>query len=329
MGLNSTTKKKNGFALSARLLNSLPRLVILIVIGVGISFISPYFLTSKNLVNVLAMSSIPIIFAFAQTIVILTGEIDLSIGAIMAISGVVSALIIKFLEVPLPLAVLAGLAVGGLMGYFNGLLISKVKLPSFIATYGLRIAITGFAIAILKGYVVYGYPENFRFVGVGRWGNIPVIIFVMLLVLVIMWVVLNRTTFGRRIYAVGANDEAAMMSGIDVGKTKILVFVIAGVLAACAGILQVSRLNAAESSSGAAMLLPAIAAVVIGGTSMFGGEGGVIGTVIGALIMNVIQNGLNLIGAPSILQQFIVGLIILFAVIVDQTVRNMTEKRLQ
>ena len=329
MSLKADGKKKIGIRMNARVMNSLPRLVILLLLCVVLSFISPYFLTTNNLLNVVAMSSVPIIFAFAETIVVITGNIDLSLGAIMSISSVVSALLIKFVEIPIPLAVLAGLLVGGLMGFFNGLLISKAKLPSFIATYGLRIAITGFAIAILKGYVVYGYPDEFRFVSVGRWGNFPVIIFAMIIVTIFIWALLNRTTLGRKIYAVGANSESARMSGINVDKTLIVVYIVAGVLAACAGILQVARFNAAESSLGSSLLLPAIAAVVIGGTSMFGGEGSAIGTVIGVLIMNVIQNGLNLIGAPSILQQFIVGLIILFAVVIDQTVRNITKKRLQ
>ena len=329
MSLKSIGKKTKGINLSVRLTNSLPRIFILFVIGGALAFISPYFLTTNNIMNVVAMSSVPVIFAFAQTLVVLTGNIDLSLGAIMSISSVISALLIKFTGVPIPLAIIAGLFVGGLIGFINGLLISKVKLPSFIATYGLRIAITGYAIAILKGYVVYGSPEEFRFVGVGRWGNIPVIIFAMLLVFAIIWVVLNRTIFGRRIYAIGANVEAARMSGINVERTIIVVYIVAGVLAACAGFLQVARFNAAQSSLGAAMLLPSIAAVVIGGTSMFGGEGGAFGTVIGVLIMNVIQNGLNLIGAPSILQQFIVGLIILFAVIVDQIARNFSAKRLR
>jgi len=325
----STENNRKGINLNVHMANSLPRIIILVVIAAALSLISPFFLTTNNIMNVIAMSSVPAIFAFAQMLVVLTGNIDLSLGAIMSISSVISALLIKFTGVPIPLAIIAGFIVGGFFGFINGLLISKVKLPSFIATYGLQIAITGFAIAILKGYVVYGYPEEFRFVGVGRWGNIPVIIFAMLVVFGIMWVVLNRTTFGRRVYAIGANVDAAHMSGINVDRTIIVVYIIAGVLAACAGILQVARFNAAQSSLGAALLLPSIASVVIGGTSMFGGEGGAFGTVIGVLIMNVIQNGLNIIGAPSLLQQFIVGLIILFAVIVDQTVRNYSAKRLK
>ena len=205
MNRESIDKKQKGINLNVRLTNSLPRIFILVVIGAGLAFISPYFLTTNNIMNVLAMSSVPAIFAFAQTLVVLTGNIDLSLGATMSISSVISALLIKFTGVPIPLAIIAGFIVGGFIGFINGLLISKVKLPSFIATYGIRIAITGYAIAILKGYVVYGYPDNFRYVGVGRWGSVPVIIFAMLVVFAIIWVVLNRTTFGRRIYAFEVN----------------------------------------------------------------------------------------------------------------------------
>ena len=322
-------EKTRKFRINRRMMNSLPRMLILLLLGAALSFLSPYFLTRLNLINVLAMSSIPIVLALGQTLVVLTGKIDLSLGAIFSIGGVVAAALMKYLAVPVPLAILGGLASGALMGYFNGLLMAKVKLPSFIGSYALRVAITGVSNAILLGYIVYGFPDPFRFLGVGRIMNIPLPIYFALVFFAIIWVILNRTKLGRQIFAVGANPEAARLSGIDNDRIIILVYVMAGVLAAMAGILQTARINSTHAFLGDPMLLPSIAAVVIGGTSMFGGVGSGFGTVIGALIMNLIQNGLNLLGVPSIWQQSIVGVIILIAVIVDQSVRRVTEKRMR
>jgi ribose/xylose/arabinose/galactoside ABC-type transport system permease subunit len=326
--LDQDTKKKK-FRISASVMNMAPRVSILLLLGLVLAILSPYFLKVNNLINVLSMASIPIILAIGQTLVVLTGNIDLSLGAVFSIGGVVPAALMKFLNVPVPIAVLAGVIAGGLMGMANGVLISKVKLPSFIATYGLKVAVTGIAVAILQGYVVYGFPDAFRFLGIDRVLNIPVPIYVATIVFVLIWFLLRRSTFGRKLYATGANMEAARLSGIKVDWVIIWAFVLAGMLAALAGIIQVSRVNSSHAFLGDTMLLPAIAAVVLGGTSMFGGIGGVFGTVIGALIMSVIDNGLNLVGAPSILQQFIVGVIILLAIVIDQTVRKVTEKQLQ
>ncbi len=323
----ASEKKLKRPVINKQLLSTLPRLVILILIGVGLSILSPYFLVTSNLLNILYMASVPIILAIAQTIVVLTGNIDLSLGAIFSIGGVVTAALMHFLEVPMGLSVIAGLLTGGLMGFLNGLLVAKLKLPSFIGTYGLRVATTGIAVAIMQGYVVYGFPESFRFFGVGRVNNIPVPIFITIFAFFVAWFLLKRTTFGRKIYALGANSEAARLSGIKVDKMLILVFMIAGVFAALAGIVQISRVNSSHAFLGDSLLLPAIAAVVIGGTSMFGGVGGVFGTVIGALIMSLISNGLTLLGAPSIIQQFINGLIILIAIVIDQSFSRVTSDK--
>ena len=323
----ASEKKLKKPVINKQTLSTLPRLVILILIGVGLSFLSPYFLVMSNLLNILYMASVPIILAIAQTFVVLTGNIDLSLGAIFSIGGVVTAALMHFLEVPMGLAVIAGLLTGGVMGFLNGLLVAKLKLPSFIGTYGLRVATTGIAVAIMQGYVVYGFPESFRVFGVGRFYNIPVPIFITIFAFFIAWFLLKRTTLGRKIYALGANPEATRLSGIKVDKMLILVFMIAGVFAALAGIVQISRVNSSHAFLGDALLLPAIAAVVIGGTSMFGGVGGVFGTVVGALIMSLISNGLTLLGAPSIIQQFINGLIILIAIVIDQSFSQVTSDK--
>jgi len=328
MAEKNSVKKIGKIKLSSQAMNSLPRLMILLLLSLVLTFLSPYFLTKLNLINVVAMSSIPAIFALGEMLVVLTGNIDLSLGAIFSLGGVVVAALMKYLLVPVPIAILAGMAAGALMGVINGVLMAKVKLPSFIGSYALRVAITGFANAILQGYIVYDFPPAFRFIGVQRLFGIPVPIYFAAAVFFVIWVVLYRTKLGRKIYAVGANPEAARLSGIKNDRVIMTVYIIAGSMAALAGILQTSRINQAHAFLGDPTLLPGIAAVVIGGTSMFGGVGGAFGTIIGALIMNVIQNGLNLLGAPSVWQQTIVGGIILFAVVIDQSVRQATAKRI-
>ena len=323
-----SNKKK--LQLSNQLMSFIPRILILLILGFALSILSPHFLKPLNLINLMAKASIPIIFGLAQTIVVLTGNIDLSLGATFSMGSVVTALLMKNVEViPVPITILAGLATGALMGFFNGILMAKIKLPSFIGSFVLRVAVTGIANAILQGYIVYSFPDDFRVLGLNRVFGIPIPVYMAIITFFIVWVVLNRTKFGRRIYAVGANAEAARLSGIKNERVIIMVYIFAGILAAFAGILQTARVNSTHAFYGESSLLPSIAAVVIGGTSMFGGVGGVFGTVIGAIIMNVIQNGLNLLGIPSIYQQFIVGIIILIAVAVDQTVRNITTKKVR
>ena len=327
MSIITDIKKKARIELDSRTLNSFSRILILVLLSAGVSFLSPHFLTSKNLVNVLTTASVPAILAIAQTIVILTANIDLSIGAIFAISSVVCAVMLNFVHAPFPIAMLAGLSVGGFMGLLNGLMVAKIKLPPFIATYGLMYAATGLSIGILKGYVVYGFQEDFRYIGTGRFMNIPMPIIIAAVVVLIIWLLLNRTTFGRRVFALGANAEAARMSGINTSGILVMVYVLSGLIAAFAGMVHIARINAAETNLGATLLQPAIAAVVIGGTSMFGGEGGVGGTVIGALIMTIVQNALTLMGVASIWQQFILGVIIIVAVLADQSMRRLTASR--
>lgn len=327
MSIFTNIKKKVRFEFDSRTLNSFSRILILVLLSLGVSLLSPYFLTAKNLVNILTTASVPAILAIAQTIVILTANIDLSIGAIFAISSVVCAVMLNFSNTSFPLAMLAGLSVGGFMGLLNGLMVAKIKLPPFIATYGLMYAATGLSIGILKGYVVYGFSADYRFIGIGKFMNIPMPILIAGVVVLLTWLLLNRTTFGRRVFALGANAEAARMSGLNTTGILITVYVLAGIIAAFAGMVHVARINAAETNLGATLLQPAIAAVVIGGTSMFGGEGGVGGTVIGALIMTIVQNALTLLGVPSIWQQFILGVIIIVAVLADLSMRRLTARR--
>jgi ribose transport system permease protein len=319
--------KKVRLNIDIRMLNSLSRVLILLMLSLGMSLLSPVFLTSRNIVNILTTASVPAILAIAQTIVILTANIDLSIGSIFAIAGVTSAVLMKSSNIPAPYAILAGLAMGASLGLINGLLVAVIKLPPFIATYGVSFTAYGLASGILKGYVVYGFPDAFRFIGSGKFYGIPMAIILAVILVLLMWLLLTRTTFGRRVFALGANAEAARMSGINTMGVLILVYVLSGLIAAFAGIVQIARINAADVELGSALLQPAIAAVVIGGTSMYGGEGGVWGTVVGALTMTIIQNALVLVGVPTLWQQFILGLFIIVAVLADQAVRRLTGRK--
>jgi ribose/xylose/arabinose/galactoside ABC-type transport system permease subunit len=319
--------KKVRLNIDIRMVNSLSRVLILVMLSLGMSLLSPVFLTNRNILNIITTASIPAILAVAQTIVVLTANIDLSIGSIFAIAGVTTGVLLKSGNIPAPYAVFAGLAMGASLGFINGLLVAVIKLPPFIATYGVSFTAYGLASGILKGYVIYGFPDAFRFIGNGKFYGIPMAIILAGIIVFLMWLLLTRTTFGRRVFALGANAEAARMSGINTKGVLILVYVLSGFIAAFAGIVQIARINAADVELGTTLLQPTIAAVVIGGTSMYGGEGGVGGTVVGALTMGIIQNALILLGVPTLWQQFILGLFIIVAILADQAVRRLTGRR--
>jgi len=305
----------------ARILYSGSRLIVLFLLCVVLTLTSPVFLTGTNALNVLRVASLLVILGIGETVVILTAGIDLSIGSVLTLSSVIAATALKA-DVPLSLALASGLAVGAGLGLLNGLMVAVVKLPAFIATYGMMWVATGFAVVILKGHVIYGFRENFRYLGIGNLMGVPMPIIIMVLLWIPAYLLLRRTTFGRSIYAVGANQETARLSGIKKDQTLILAYTLSGLLAGAAGLLYVARLNASEAGIGTNMLLPAIAAVVIGGTSLFGGEGGIVGTLIGALIMTIVQNGMNLLGVESVWQGVVLGALIAVAVLLDQWARK-------
>lgn len=314
--------KPREWHLDPRILYGGSRLFVLVLLCIVLTVASPVFLTGSNALNVLRVASLMVILAMGETIVILTAGIDLSIGSVLTFSSVIAALALKA-DMPLPLALVSGLAVGAGLGLLNGLMVAVVRLPPFIATYGMMWVASGFAVVLLKGHVIYGFKnENFRFLGVGNLMGIPMPIIIMVVLWIPTYLLLRRTTFGRSLYAVGANQEAARLSGVKRDQTLILAYILSGFLAAAAGLVYVARLNASEAGIGANMLLPAIAAVVIGGTSLFGGEGGIVGTLIGALIMTIVQNGMNLLGIESVWQGVVLGALIVVAVLLDQWARK-------
>jgi ribose/xylose/arabinose/galactoside ABC-type transport system permease subunit len=286
-----------------------------------LSFLSPFFWTVSNLLNVMEQTAINAVVAVGMTFVILSGGIDLSVGSLVALSGVVMAnrLMAGW---PLALAVLAGLITGALAGLGSGLLITRGKLPPFIATLGMMSVARGAALLFTEGRPISGFSESLRSLSTGRVLGIPVPVLLTILLYTLAVVVLNRTRFGRYVYAIGGNEEATRLSGVAVGFHKTLVYVLSGGTAGLASVLLTARLNSAQPIAGMMYELDAIAAVVIGGTSLTGGAGTLGGTLIGALTMGVLRNGLNLLGISSFLQQIVIGMVIIIAVLVDSLVKS-------
>lgn len=293
----------------------------LLVLVVALWILTPHFLTISNLLNVAEQATIIAIIAVGMTFVIITGGIDLSVGSVLAVSGVVMASSLQS-GVPLPLALLIGLGVGLLCGVVNGLLITIGRLPPFIATLGMMSVARGAALMFTEGRPISGFSEGFRSIATGEILRIPAPVVIMIVVYVIAHFVLKRTKLGRYTYAIGGNEEAALLSGINVRLNKTLVYGIAGLLSGLAAILLTARLNSAQPIAGMSYELDAIAATVIGGTSLLGGEGTVSGTLIGALIMAVLRNGLNLLSVSSFFQQVVIGSVIILAVLIDMALKR-------
>jgi ribose/xylose/arabinose/galactoside ABC-type transport system permease subunit len=303
---------------------------VLMEFGIGIALIleiilfallSPYFFTSENILNVTLQISITAIIAVGMTFVILTEGIDLSVGAIVALSGVITTSMLK-LDFPpgivFPLAILSGLLLGALAGTLAGIFITRFNIAPFIITLALMTIGRGAAYMYTDGRPVWGLPEQFSFIGNGRILALPVPTIIMILIYVAAYIVLKHTRFGRYVYAVGGNKEASRLAGINSNSVLIRVYVICGTLAALSGILLASRMNSGQPNSGLSYELDVIAAVVVGGTSLQGGRGSIIGTFLGALLIGILRNGLNLMNVNSYVQQVIVGVVILLAVLMDQ-----------
>ncbi|PIC77061.1 ribose ABC transporter permease [Sporosarcina sp. P19] len=291
----------------------------LLLIVVIISIMSPSFLTLNNLFNVLRQVSINALIAFGMTFVILTGGIDLSVGSILALTGAVTAGMMSGGMDPI-LAMLLGILLGVLLGAINGLIIAKGKVAPFIATLATMTIFRGLTLVYTEGRPISGLGDSFTFqmLGKGYIFGIPVPVITMAISFAVLYFILKKTTFGRRVYAVGGNEEASRLSGINVDRVKIYVYSLAGGLTAIASLILTSRLNSAQPTAGNMFELDAIAAVVLGGTSLTGGRGWIVGTLIGALIIGVLNNGLNLIGVSSFFQQVVKGAVILIAVLLDR-----------
>lgn len=302
--------------------------IALLLLCIFLSILSDKFLTVDNGWNVLRQISVNICISVGMTLVVLTAGIDLSVGSILAFSGAVAAGLLKsgisfpendlFIGFTLLGTILAGVATGSFLGFFNGWVITKFKVPPFVATLAMLTVARGFTMLWTKGYPISSLGTNFAYIGTGWFLGIPILVWIAMVVVIAAMIISNKTALGRYIYAIGGNENAAKLSGINIDKVKIIVYTLAGALAAIGGIMVTSRLDSAQPNAGMSYELDAIAAVVIGGTSLSGGRGTIIGTVLGAIIIGVLNNGLVLLDVSPFWQQVVKGLVILLAVMIDK-----------
>jgi len=307
----------------------------LVALVVIFALLEPRFLHPLNLMNIVRQVAVPGLVAIGMTFVIITAGIDLSVGSLVALCGLVAAYVAKGglddrfavgaaadIGNPVILAMLAAVAVGMLAGALQGLAITKLRVPPFVVTLGGLTAFRGLALLISGGGPISGFEAGYVWWGQGRVYGVPVPVVVFVMAALFAWAVLTQTRFGRNVYAVGGNASAAERAGINVQRTTIAVYVIVGFFCGIASFLLSARLNSAEAVAGLQLELDVIAAVVIGGTSLFGGVGSIFGTVIGVLLIGVLRNGLVLLGVSSFVQQILIGLILVAAVAIDQRAKR-------
>lgn len=301
------------------LMQKLGPLLGFIILVIIVSILNPSFLQPLNILNLLRQVAINALIAYGMTFVILTGGIDLSVGSILALSSALTAgMMVSGLD-PI-LAIIIGCLLGAVMGMVNGLLITKGKMAPFIATLATMTVFRGLTLVYTDGNPITGLSDSrlFQLFGRGYFLGIPVPAITMILAFVILYIILHKTPFGRKTYAIGGNEKAALISGIKVPRVKIMIYSLAGLLSALAGSILISRLDSAQPTAGTSYELDAIAAVVLGGTSLSGGRGKIFGTLIGALIIGTLNNGLNLLGVSSFYQMVVKGIVILIAVLLDR-----------
>jgi len=313
-----------GFALSSEASQAAYRLLAAMLLCVILTFLSEFFFTTNNLLNVLRQTALLFLMASGLTIVILTAGLDLSIGANIGLSACLAASVIKATGSP-ALGFLVGVGAGSVIGLLNGMLVALLRVPSFIATYGMMWVVWGVTYYYMAGETIYGFPASFRQLGNGYLFDIPIPIYIMLIFLLLGTLFAQRTVWGQQIYAIGANPVAARLSGVPIERRLILVYVVSGAMAGLASLIVLARINSAEGDIGEHLVLPAIAAVVIGGTSLFGGSGTVAGTLIGAFILTLVVNGMNLLQINASWQPLVTGVIILLAVWIDTRTRRLAE----
>ena len=317
--------------MKTNLLTFLKRFQSLLALGLMILVLlltTDKFLTTDNTLNILRQICANLCLSLGMTIIILSGGIDLSVGAVLALAGAVAAGLLKngfavpgteiFVEVTCSGAILAGLIVGIILGAFNGMVITRFQLPPFVATLGMLSIARGLTMLWTGGFPITRLGDSFDYMGTGRLVGVPLPVLISGALVILLLILMQRTRFGRNVYAVGGNERAATLSGLNVNRIKFLVYLLGGALAGVAGLLVTARLDSATPNAGLGYELDSIAAVVIGGTSLSGGRGTIIGTVLGCLIIGVLNNGLVLLEVSPFWQQVIKGLVILIAVAVDK-----------
>jgi ribose transport system permease protein len=308
-----------------KLLTKYRTITVLALILIIASFLSDSFLTVSNIFNVIRQVSVITIIAAGMTFVILTGGIDLSVGSIVALSGVSSAYVLMSTK-SVVLAVLAALVIGAIIGLFNGFIITKGNLPPFIATLSIMIFIKGCVLVFTNGSPIAARVKPYNFFGKGYLLGIPVPILILIIVFMVGYGILKYTAFGRSVYSIGGNREATRLSGINVERSETLVYVISGLVAGIAGLVLTARLGSAQPTAGAGYELDAIAAVILGGTSLSGGQGAIIPTIFGALILGVLDNILVLVDVNPFASDMVKGAVILLAVLADSKFKTYSAK---
>lgn len=301
-------------------MSELTTVIALIILMAVITIINSNFLTANNLLNLLLQVTSNALIAFGMTFVILTGGIDLSVGSILALSSALTAGLLGS-GMPVTLAILISLILGCILGMMNGLLISYGKLAPFIVTLATMTIFRGATLVYTNGNpITKGLSDTFlfQFLGQGYIVGIPFPVIIMFIVFIVLYVLLHKTAFGKSVYAIGGNEKAAYISGVKLNKVKIIIYSISGIMASISGLIITSRLSSAQPTAGASYEMDAIVAVVLGGTSLSGGKGRILGTLIGALIIGVLNNGLNIIGVSAFWQQVVKGVVILIAVLIDR-----------
>jgi ribose transport system permease protein len=297
----------------------------LIVLSIGFSLASPYFRTFDNFVGILLATAVNGVLALGVTFVIITGGIDLSVGTVMTFSAVMTGVFVTNYHLPIPIGILGGILAGSAAGLVNGLMISRMKIPPFIATLGMLYATKGLSLVISELKPIYfNDTPIFREIAMGSvlgkmipGFEVPNAVLIMFGAAIIANLILTRTILGRYTFALGSNEEATRLSGVNVAVWKTAVYLLSGLFAGLAGVLMAARLNSAQPALGAGYELDAIAAVVIGGTSLSGGEGSILGTIIGAFIISILTNGLRILSVPQEWQMVVTGAIVVLAVFLD------------
>lgn len=322
--LTPTNQPVKARRLNKALLMRLAPLFSLVLLVIFFSFSSPFFFNTENIMTIALQTSVIGIMAIGVTYVIITSGIDLSLGSVVAFSGVVVGLCASY-SMPLIVCVVAGMLAGGLCGCINGFLVTRAAIPPFIATLGLMMSVRGINMVMTDGRAIYfsDYPM-FKMLAQGRLFDVlPYPVFYLLIIALVAAWILKKTVIGRYVYAVGSNEVAAHLSGIKVQRVKIFVYAFCGLLTGIAGVILASRLNSGQPTVGVGYELEAIAAVVIGGTSLMGGVGTIGGTIIGAFIMSVLKNGLNLMGVSQFWQMVAMGIVVIAAVYLDTLRKKM------
>lgn len=295
----------------------IPTVILIVVIQV----VNPAFLSGANISNVLRATGFTLITALGMTFVLIAGGLDLSVGSVLALGGVAAGLFIVN-GVPIGLAIVGALLAGAAIGFINGIIIVKFKIPPLIMTLGMYYMARGIVYILTEGVPVYPLPTEFQQIEQSKLLAVPSIVIISLVLAILSYFVLSKTIFGRKVYAIGGNKEAAHLSGINISAVNVFVYMITGSLAALTGVLMASRLASAQAGAGVGYELTVIAATIIGGTSTFGGAGTILGTVIGALFMNILSNGMTLMKVSVYWQNLVVGAVLVVAVILDQHRRN-------